>query len=487
MKKYLLIKPLSVVVALAASAAIAEIGDIPTIPLIQEEINTRNLRLEPDEPRTYIHPSRNIGTTEANGFIRVDLDEGVVMPGAQVYSYSFKKKGNLLNGCIRASDVIPLGDPTVTLLCSDDPDGGKRIKVHPLRQDVALDLVFNFNPGTTDVGGDPLTPHTLKYWTFTKLTNQTPFRAKGFQVKLGTDIGYNFQASTATDHLKFLPPGNPEKLGKFPGGMFGGSKSEGLPFFTTTPAGFEFTVVGDTATTNGMPEEYTSHFGDWMTVDDVPDGWVFDFDGKPWTGNKLVAWFDKYDDGFDDGWWTYEKSWTATLRNTVLADFRAIVNDEGTALTGVLVDYTPVNIPTLLYPPENELAFVDQLTDLLNVLTNRAGLPDGKFGPYKSQDVAFALTGNFLVLTRETTDWQTDPLFLADHPVTLRYNTTWVGTDPGYEDEADFETWPVIATWRNDCEINDAAVPISFFGPYVMDMAVLATLEPEDALPLSRR
>ena len=457
---------LAVAAALAAPVAVAQQA---VIPLIKDAVNTSNLRVDlnhndPDDLRTYIYSTTNTAGADYNGYLLIDVDEGGWPPGLRSYTVPFKAKGTILNGCIMGAlrPDVPLEET-----CKADPGEGKRYKLYARKQNVQFDLAWDLNPNTDDVG-DPETPTAIKYKPFGKLVNETEAGATGFTIRLGTGIGKSFKLSAATDWMKLGPPGDLEKLGKFPGGMFGGSVSEGLPFFSTERASFEVIQDGPDVLRSGpMPEAYTKLFGPyWLRLADVPDAWWYEFDGKPWTKPEIQAWYDKYDDGFADGWYTMAKSWTSTDRNTILANFR-------TTPGGEQIDLNSGNVPSGLFPPENEYADIQALTALLNQLTGRTGMDPEATGSenhaYRTYDVVEAFLP-YLVLTRNAVPDETRAVW-ASQPVTLRYNDTWAGTNPSLETA---QAWTVVATWMPQCKYTDPAYVytsdlFSFYEPYRLE------------------
>jgi hypothetical protein len=470
----------AVMAALATSAAVAQ---EPLIPLIKDAVNTSNLRMDlgsndPDDLRTYIYSTTSTAGADYNGYLLIDVDEGGWPPGLRSYTVPFKAKGTILNGCIMGAlrPEVPL-----TETCKADPGEGKRYKLYALKQNVQFDLVWDLNPDTNDVGGEDSgkgssqtdTSGILKYKIFGKLVNGSQAGATSFAIRLGTGLGKDFKLSAATDWMKLGPPADDEKLGKFPGGMFGGSVAEGLPFFSTERASFEVIQDDPDVLRSGpMPEAYTSLFGPyWLRLADVPEAWWYETDGKPWTKSEIQAWYDKYDDGFADGWYTMTKSWTSTDRNLILANFR-------TTPGGEQIDLNSGNVPSELFPPEYEYADIEKLTALLNDLTGRTGLdPEAKGSAnhaYKEQDVVEAFLP-YLVLTRDPVSDATRAAW-ASQPVTLRYNDTWAGTNPSWETA---QTWPAVATWMPQCKYTDPAYVytsdlFSFYAPYRLEAGYAA-------------
>jgi hypothetical protein len=331
-----------------------------------------------------------------------------VAPGIGAYTEDFSTGGTDYKGCIMSSkgpDAI--ADPLIST-CGGDPDSGKRFKLKSVVLNQPMDIAFNLtNTGDTNL-----------YNIYGKFTNDTGQNATGFTVQIGTGIGANFRELPNVTIV-----GGTTQLGKYPGGLFGGSPAEGLPFFDVESARFSATDATTssvhTRTTDVMPAQYTDLFpAGWLPLSGVPDAWFWDNDGMPWTDDKLLAYTT---DGTN--WFTFEKKWYLDPANpgaelvaadiaTVLADF-----DDGDT-----VDLTtiPLNLNPLVTP------FVN-----INTLTTWLNTEAGLVGPaaYKTQDVVNALL-NYLKLEQQPVD-----------PATKG----WTNNEPTVTDSASGDA--LVATW----------------------------------------
>ena len=212
--------------------------------------------------------------TISNGYVLADPEEGSVYPGIAVYD-----DGGTL--CIMAAKEDTSGGT-----CTLGPDSGKRSKMRATAANKPMDLVFNVTDSSA----------ANSYRVFGKLTNQTGVDLRGYQVQVGFGLGEAFTPSTTGDGLSlaynhFTDEGAGE-IGKYPGGLFGGSPAEGLPFFSADAAGYidRNSMNEDMHLASGVPANYSELFGDWLTAEDVPTAWFYDFDGLPWTDDKILAW-----------------------------------------------------------------------------------------------------------------------------------------------------------------------------------------------------
>jgi MYXO-CTERM domain-containing protein len=136
------------------------------------------------------------------------------------------------------------------------------------------------------------------YRVFGKFSNKTPGRLDGFKVELGFGVGADFVASTDLDGLSLAEA---SEFGRYPGGLFGGSPAEGLPFFNVESAEFTLAKTEDAFEGTDMPTQYSDLFGNWLPLEWVPTAWFHDHDGNPANDPLLQAWFD------GERWLTYEK------------------------------------------------------------------------------------------------------------------------------------------------------------------------------------
>lgn len=277
-----------------------------------DSVNEDNLSVPPVEGQTVVYTDTE--GTASFGWLDPVNDSGVVGLGIEVYNEPFTAQ-NTYNfaGCIMAKPDRQLLDPN-NVNCQAPPDSGKRFKLKTTETNGPIDLVFNASPGDTG----KLYRVIGKLSNLTDSANTVGGDLNAFRFEIGFGIGEAFTASTENDGLSFgfidasnkLTIGN---LGKFPGGLFGGSKVEGLPFFSTSIAEFiesGATLVNEDKTeTNGtVPTPYADLFGDWRTKSVVPNGWFIDHDGNPANDSILLAW----DNGTADtveksGWQTFKK------------------------------------------------------------------------------------------------------------------------------------------------------------------------------------
>jgi hypothetical protein len=280
----LLFRPRSIAASFAAAVFAGVSADAATV----DDVNRDNLEILQGEGVTLIF--EDAGGQTSNGYLVFD-EAGV--PGVTVYQEEFST-GSLgarltFDGCIMAK--TELEDPeNPAPNCRAEHDSGKRFKLNAT-QVAPLDLVFDVADDDTD----------KLYRVFGKISNKTAGRFSGFRVDLGFGIGDDFQPSLDTDQLALVEA---SVLGRFPGGLFGGSASEGDPFFTVDAAVLwsDEAVSGeDLLATYGMPTQYADIFGDWLPNQWVPTGWFYDFDGNPATDDELLAWFD------GTAWLTYDQ------------------------------------------------------------------------------------------------------------------------------------------------------------------------------------
>jgi hypothetical protein len=411
MSKKVFFKPKKVAVAVAATllstAAIAGLLGVLQTNFIVEDVEGDGL-----DGTTYIFKDAT-KTGDYIGFIVIDEAEGVFAPGIDVYQEGYRSGEKYFAGCVMAKK-----DPLLADKCKLTPDSGKRFKLRASQLNKPMDIELSVSTGG-QLG-------TLLYNVYGKFTNETGSLASGLKIEIGKGIGDAFVPSTATDGLALVPV--QDFMGKFPGGLFGGSPAEGLPFFSVESANFGWTQVGDTLTSNGMPTQYSNLFGAWISAENVPVAWFFDIDGKPWTDDKLLAWEQ------DGKWYTFEKSYTTANIAILLEEFL----DEGAG-----VDVT--ELPDELNPLLNPFVDVGALTEWMNS-PEQANLTGDN--AIRIQQVVDELL-TFLVLTKKDvlattlTTWQANP-------VTVRYSTDADLVSPT-PDEAVALGMPIVATWHTDC------------------------------------
>lgn len=325
-------------------------------------VNEDNLAVPPVDGKTMVYTDTD--GTASFGWLDPVNDFGNVGLGIKVYNEPFTAQNTYdFAGCIMAQPDRQLLDPP-GVNCKAPPDSGKRFKLKSTEANGPIDLVFNASPGDT----------AKLYRVIGKLSNLTDSaNAAGgdmnaFRFEIGFGLGAAFTPSPANDGLSFgftdasdkLTIGN---LGKFPGGLFGGSKAEGLPFFSTSIA--EFVESGatadleDTTETNGtMPAPYENLFGDWRTKSVVPTGWFIDHDGNPANDSILLAW----DDGTvgTPDWQTNEK-----VFEDVVVESRDLDGDPNTAEIDINAqDYDPNVVPFATVDDEDGNPTVIDVSDV---------------------------------------------------------------------------------------------------------------------------
>jgi uncharacterized repeat protein (TIGR01451 family) len=398
-------------IAVAAAAALTTIAAFAGILAVVQD----NFVIDSDAMLTYIYPTTDttgLTPADANGYLVIDEKEDVVAPGVAVYQEGYRSGDITFNGCIMAAkDPLDLSADK----CRATPDSGKRFKLRGAKLNQPIDIVFTVATVNQEV------PFLL-YNVYGKLTNDTGIAASGFKVQIGKGIGAGFVESAPGDGLALKTIA--DYVGKFPGGLFGGSPAEGLPFFSKESAYFGWSQIGDTLATTGVPTPYADLFGDWQTEGNVPVAWFLDIDGRPWTDDKLQAWLQ------DGKWYTYTKSWTVTNIAVILADFIDGQNQDTIDFNLLPVELNPVLTP-----------YVD-LNELTAWMNDQAGLT-GTDSAFKTQEVVEALLP-YLVLTREEILQPTLDTWLAS-PVTVRFSADANVAEPTAAEAAN---WPLVATWH---------------------------------------
>lgn len=295
-------EPRKIAIAVAASL----LGPVAFASQINYAVDRANLRVTDDA--SYVHSTTIDGDktpgSEA-GYVLIDHEEGVQEPGIGAYTVPFQSDQKTpFDGCIMSSKGAPDASWEAGDSCKLPPDSGKRFKLRATKLNQPMDIVFNLTS----------TDDFKRYNVYGKFSNHTGHPATGYTVQVGTGIGDDFKVLPGVELM-----GGEEELGKFPGGLFGGSAVEGLPFFSPRPELFEATADTKsslhTRTTDGLPKTQNGHpgvyetlFQDWLPVQNVPVAWTYDDDGKPWTDNKIVA----YMPSGGATWTTYKKSWSGS-------------------------------------------------------------------------------------------------------------------------------------------------------------------------------
>ncbi|MCM0612443.1 choice-of-anchor F family protein [Marinobacter sediminum] len=334
-----------------------------------DSVNEDNLAVPPVDGKTVVYTDTE--GTGSFGWIDPVNDFGNVGLGIKVYNEPFTAKNTYdFAGCIMAQPDRQLVDPDFKN-CTAPPDSGKRFKLKSTQANGPTDLVFNVSPGA-----EPKLYRVIgKLSNLTDGANTAGGDLNGFRFETGFGVGSSFTPSPANDGLSFgfidesnkLTIGN---LGKFPGGLFGGSKAEGLPFFSTSVRGFSEsneTLVNEdeTETTGTAPValvDGTSDvlFDDWATKSLVPTGWFIDHDGNPANDSILLAWNAGTEATPD--WQTFEKVFEGA---TAEWDGNVEYDNDGDKETA------PLQIPAINWDP-NGSSFADPVTaeDNTTTITN---------------------------------------------------------------------------------------------------------------------
>jgi hypothetical protein len=272
-----------------------------------DEVNTDNLADPPVEGKTLVYTD-TVGTETFGWFDPVN-DSGEIGLGLAVYNETF-------NGTV-GSDVYAfagciMAQPDLAVNCQAPGDSGKRFKLKTVETNGPIDLVFDVTPDAET----KLYRVIGKFSNLTDINNSVDGGLKAFRFETGFGVGNDFTSSVADDGLAFgFLADDSGKLsigpiGKYPGGLFGGSRVEGLPFFSTSVAAFtEGTTVAneDVMETSGdIPTQYAElSGGEWLALANVPTGWFIDHDGNPANDSILLAYDDPATDVED--WKTFRK------------------------------------------------------------------------------------------------------------------------------------------------------------------------------------
>ncbi|UZD64320.1 choice-of-anchor F family protein [Marinobacter sp. AN1] len=387
-----------------------------------DSVNTDNLAVPPVEGKTLIYT--DTAGTASFGWLDPVNDSGEIGLGISVYNEAFNgtidEQVYQFAGCIMAQ-------PDLEVNCQAPGDSGKRFKLKTTETNGPIDLVFNVSADDAS----KLYRVIGKFSNLTDTTNLVEGGLKAFRIETGFGVGNDFTPSSAEDGLSFgMAADGASKLsigpiGKYPGGLFGGSRVEGLPFFSTSIAAFtEGTTASDedTMETDGViPVEYSELFGDWNALANVPTGWFIDHDGNPANDSILLAW----NDGTD--WQTNEKTFEAV-------DIEAILLAGGTETA-----------PATIYDP-NGTSFDAEgenttIYDLSNVRPVVDTLDEGD--PDNIVPAALSLSK---LLASELYDG-TFRVLIDGEAVTIADFETWADNPPTVEDTTDGST---LATWLPD-------------------------------------
>ena len=279
------------VASLTAASYAATINDIDEGNLLESQVTSQAFVYQDVLPAPDTPPD-----AATNGWLEITTDSGATnFPGIEVYN---EVNGDFV-GCIMAkNDFLPADPGDLAPNCLAPNDSGKRFKLKATTVNAPIDLVIKVTADNTD---------TNAYRVIGKFSNLTGGRLGGARYQLGFGIGDAFVPSSDLDGLSISTLSS-QPVARYPGGLFGGSPAEGLPFFSTEPALFELndTASGeDILQTDKMPAPYKDIFDNWLPLNQVPNAWFFDDDGNPDTDAILLAYQEE-----DDSWWTYDKEFT---------------------------------------------------------------------------------------------------------------------------------------------------------------------------------
>ncbi|MFC4258775.1 choice-of-anchor F family protein [Marinobacter lacisalsi] len=409
---------------LACAVMCSALGVAPAVfAATVDSVNTDNLAVPPVEGKTLIYT--DTAGTASFGWLDPVNDSGDIGLGLSVYNEVFNgtidEQVYQFAGCIMAQ-------PDLEVNCQAPGDSGKRFKLKTTETNGPIDLVFNVSADDAS----KLYRVIGKFSNLTDTTNSVEGGLKAFRIETGFGVGNEFTPSSAEDGLSFgMAADGASKLsvgpiGKYPGGLFGGSRVEGLPFFSTDIALFtEGTTASDedTMETDGViPTEYSGLFGDWNALANVPTGWFIDHDGNPANDSILLAW----NDGTD--WQTNRKDLQDVLVDAVLLDGSGTAEVSATAYDPNGASFDAEGNNTTIY-------------DLSNVRPVVATLDEG--------DPEDAVQDALLLTSQTAADLYdgTFRVLIDGEAVTIADFETWADNPPTVKDTTDGST---LATWLPD-------------------------------------
>jgi hypothetical protein len=344
--------------------------------------NTDNVVTTPppavgDDGFSVIYDSTTTSGANTSGYIKFTPPEGE-SPGLDVENdtpASASASSSDVDNCILAA-----GSPDPT--CNGERQTGKRFKLDRTAFD-PIDLVFDVDADGTfnTIDNDGL------YKVFGKYGNATGSAIESFTVGLGFGIGDLFTASTDGDGLGFVDFGTDPKNNQFStlfaAGLFGPVDPPEHPlegYFSDSRTGFNLDLKSeDLFESAGLFGDYGNLFGDWLSYDQVPDGYFYDNDGDPLTDAILMA------NQEDDGTWSVNRG-IDSLGNVFTLD-------DAARLTGLTLDQVIDALNANFTAPSCDiatagtacLAGVGAIEDLakfnLTFFLDQIGLPGSDGGP----------------------------------------------------------------------------------------------------------
>ncbi|GAA0851226.1 hypothetical protein GCM10009113_34510 [Marinobacter szutsaonensis] len=445
---------------LAAAVMCSAIGLSPAVfGATIDSVNDDNLQTVDGKTMVY---TDTVGTASF-GWIEPANDDGVIGLGIAVYQFLDPQPEDDFVGCIMAQSVE--ADP-----CNLGPDSGKRYKLKSTETNGPIDLVFN-------VSADDVTENS--YRVYGKLSNLTDALnaaggdLNGFRIETGFGIGNEFIASSAGDGLALGAPVGPD--GRFPGGLFGGSRAEGLPFFSISTAEFvpDDQLSGeDVMQTSGQtPQPYFDEFEDWMALSEVPQGWFVDHDGNPSNDSILLA----YSDPATGEWQTYEKVFNATV----------LVDDDNDALTPPISASTwdPNSVtfdPTVAANVQPIIATFEDATPAMTLEPSAAGGVDGL---YTGGTFNVLIEGEAYTVA-DFEAWDTTPVTVEHTGDSLTFATWNPDPDPTVDGE---EGIYEVANGYIGAQITIGDQTITVPETFTLDEMIAISAPPENTDALLRR
>ncbi len=422
-----------------ASAVFCSMIGLPYVAVAatMEAVNEDNLAVPPVDGKTVVYTDTE--GTASFGWLDPVNDFGNVGLGIKVYNEPFTAQQTYdFAGCLMAQPDRAPGDN-----CTAPPDSGKRFKLKTTETNGPIDIVVDVS------ADDSVSLYRVigKFSNLTDASNSVGGDLNAIRFELGFGVGSEFMRSSVGDGLGFGFDGADKlsigPVGKYPGGLFGGSKVEGLPFFSTVVAPFTESVStaddADILETNGtIATQYSSLFGDWRTLSQTPTGWFIDHDGNPANDSILLA----YNAGTvaAPDWQTNEKQFNAAV--TVDHDDDAATPE----LSAELWDPNSLNFdPTVA---DNVLPLVDTLgegdpgdtvTDAITLSPSAASaLYDGNFN---------VLIDGQAVTIDDFETWENKPVTVVDTANGDALYATWYpgeGEDGLYQLESD-SSWVTLS------------------------------------------
>ncbi|SNB56365.1 hypothetical protein SAMN04487880_1575 [Marinobacter sp. es.042] len=416
-----------------ASAVLCSMIGLPYVAVAatMDGVNEENLAVPPVEGKTLVYTDTE--GTASFGWLDPVNDFGNVGLGIKVYNEPFTAQEIYdFAGCLMAQPDRDPGDN-----CTAPPDSGKRFKLKTTETNGPIDIVVDVS------ADDSISLYRVigKFSNLTDASNSVGGDLNAIRFELGFGVGSEFMRSSVGDGLGFGFDGNDKlsigPVGKYPGGLFGGSKVEGLPFFSTEVAPFIESLAtaddGDVLETNGtIATQYSSLFDDWRTLSETPNGWFIDDDGNPANDSILLAWNAGTVDA--PNWQTYEK-----VFENVVVESRDLDGDPATPEIDINAqDYDPNVVPFATVLNEGGNPTVIDVSDVLPIVET---LGEG--------DAAGTVDDALSLVERAADDLYdgTFKVLIDGEAVTVDAFAEWANNPPKVLNTSDDSLY---ATWRSD-------------------------------------